>query len=77
MRNIIIHNITNESGLIVEKTCGQLWSDPDESCNGTISFVNDNLYDYEISMCDVSLVPFLMRFFHKIPSNDYERIEII
>ena len=70
---IYIHNILSESGTIVEAICDTL----SLKYSATISFNSDDLYDYEIEIDHLSIVPFMIRFFHKIDNAEYERMEII
>ena len=71
--HIRIHNIESESGIIVEQICDVLMLK--FSC--TISFVSDSLYDYEIDIDHTRIVPFMLRFFHKVDNVEYEKIEVI
>lgn len=69
---IIIHNITSEASKEVESICDILKI----TYSATISFVSDELYDYEINLDEFQLVPFMIRFLHLINSIEFERIEI-
>ena len=69
---IIIHNITSEASKEVENICDILTL----TYSATISFVSDELYDYEIDVNESQLVPFMIRFLHRINSIEFERIEI-
>lgn len=69
---IIIHNIESTCARIVEGICEVLHLTYD----GTISFVSDGLYNYEIYIEEKEIVPFMIRFFHRTTIHDYERIEI-
>ena len=69
---IIIHNITSEASKEVESICGILTL----TYSATISFVSDELYDYEINLGESQLVPFMIRFLHRINNIEFERIEI-
>lgn len=69
---IVIHNITSEASKEVEKICDLLML----TYSATISFVSDELYDYEIETNESQLVPFMIRFLHRINNIEFERIEI-
>lgn len=69
---IIIHNITSEASKEVENICDIL----KVTYSATISFVSDELYDYEINLAESQLVPFMIRFLHRINNIEFERIEI-
>ena len=69
---IIIHNITSEASKEVENICDILKI----TYSATISFVSDELYDYEIEVIESQLVPFMIRFLHRINNIEFERIEI-
>lgn len=71
--NIRIHNITSESAVIVEQICDVLML----TFSATISFISDDLYDYEIDIDHAKIVPFMIRFFHKVDNVEYEKIEVI
>lgn len=71
--HIIIHNITSESAAIVDKICDVLML----TFSATMSFVSDDLYDYEIDIDHAKIVPFMIRFFHKVDNVEYEKIEVI
>lgn len=74
MIQITIHNITGEASRIVDDICQIL----NLKTSVTISFINDELYHYEIFLEDRgSIVPFMIRFFHRIDNVDYEKIEIM
>lgn len=70
---MIIHNIVSEAGNIVEDICNILHI----TYSATISFQSDDLYDYEIDIEEKAIVPFMIRFFHRINNIEYERIEIL
>lgn len=72
MNMTIIHNMTSEASKEVENICDILKL----TYYATISFVSDELYDYEIEINESQLVPFMIRFLHRISSDDYERLEI-
>lgn len=69
---IVIHNITSEVSKEVENICDILTL----TYSATISFVSDELYDYEINIDKSQLVPFMIRFLHRIDTTDFERVEI-
>ena len=69
---IFIHNITSEASKEVENICDILKI----TYSATISFVSDELYDYEINIEESQLVPFMIRYLHRINKSNYERIEI-
>lgn len=71
--HIKIHNINSESGIIVEQICDVLML----KFSSTISFISDNIYNYDIEIDHTRVVPFMLRFFHKIDNAEYERIEVI
>ena len=71
--HIRIHNITSESAAIVEQICKLLML----HFSATMSFVSDDLYDYEIDIDHAKIVPFMIRFFHKVDNVEYEKIEVI
>lgn len=74
MMYILIHNITGEATNIVDEICRIL----NINKSVTMSFMNDELYYYEIFLEDRnSIVPFMIRFFHRIDNVDYEKIEIM
>ena len=74
MIKITIHNITGEATNIVDEICRILKINK----SVTMSFMNDELYHYEIYIDDrQAIVPFMIRFFHSIDNVDYEKIEII
>ena len=70
---IYIHNILSEAGTIVENICEVLML----KYSATISFNSDDLYDYEIEIDHKTIVPFMIRFFHKVDNIEYEKIEVI
>ena len=55
---IIIHNITSEASKEVENICDILTL----TYTATISFVSDELYDYEIEVTESQLVPFIISY---------------
>lgn len=69
---IIIHNITSEASKEVENICDILTL----TYSATLSFVSDELYDYEIDVSESQLVPFMIRFLHRINNIEFERVEI-
>lgn len=69
---IVIHNITSEASKEVENICDILTL----TYSATISFVSDELYDYEIDVNESQLVPFMIRFLHRINNIEFERVEI-
>lgn len=69
---IVIHGITSEASKEVERICDILTL----TYSATISFVSDGLYNYEITIEEKELVPFMIRFLHLTTIHDYERIEI-
>ena len=69
---IVIHNITSEASKEVENICDILTL----TYSATISFVSDELYDYEINIDESQLVPFMIRFLHRINNIEFERVEI-
>lgn len=69
---IVIHNITSEASKEVKNICDILTL----TYSATISFVFDELYDYEINIDKSQLVPFMIRFLHRIDTIDFERVEI-
>lgn len=69
---IIIHNIESTCAHIVEGICEVLHLTYD----GTISFVFDGLYNFEITIEEKKVVPFMIRFFYLTTIHDYERIEM-
>lgn len=71
--HIRIHNITSEAGVIVEQICKLLML----QCSATISFVSCDSYDYEIDIDHAKIVPFMIRFFHKVDNVEYEKIEVL
>ena len=69
---IIIHNITSEASKEVETICEILRL----TYSATISFVSDELYNYEIEVNESQLIPFMIRFLHRINNIEYEVLEI-
>ncbi len=69
---VVIHNITSEASKEVENICKILTL----TYSATISFVSDELYDYEINIEESQLVPFMIRFLHRINNIEFERVEI-
>lgn len=67
-----IHNIEGAAAAIVEDICRILHI----VYSTTISFQSDELYDYEINIEEKEVVPFMIRFFHRIQSDEYEKIDI-
>lgn len=67
---VIIHSIKSTSARIVEGICEVLHLTYD----GTISLVG--LYNYEITIEEKEIVPFMIRFFNRTTIHDYEYIEI-
>ena len=69
---IVIHNITSEASKEVENICDILTL----TYSAAISFISNELYDYEIEVSESQLVPFMIRFLHRINNIEFERIEI-
>lgn len=69
---IVIHNITSEASKEVENICDILTL----TYSATLSFISNELYDYEIEVSESQLVPFMIRFLHRINNIEFERIEI-
>lgn len=70
---IVIHNIAGECTLIVANICDILMLEHETTANDA----SMNIYNIYIDIDHANLVPFMIRFFHKIDDAEYERIEII
>ena len=69
---IIIHNITSEAAKELEDICNILRL----TYSSAISCTSNDLYEYVFGIKESELVPFMIRFLHRINKSDYERIEI-
>lgn len=70
---IVIHNLAGECTLIVANICNILMLEHETIANDATM----NIYNIYIDVDHTHLVPFMMRFFHKIDNAEYERIEVI
>jgi len=70
---ITIHNLAGECLSIVIDICKILRLEYDISANEA----GMNIHNIYIGIDHANLVPFMIRFFHRIDNTEYERIEII
>lgn len=70
---IVIHNLSDECLSIIINICEILSRKYDTSANEATL----HTYNIYIDIDYANLVPFMIRFFHRVDNTDYERIEII
>lgn len=70
---IVIHNLYSECLPIVINICDILSLNYYSSANDATL----HTYNIYIDIDHTNLVPFMIRFFHRLGNADYERIEII
>ena len=70
---IVIHNLSGECLSIIINICKILSRKYDTTANES----GMNIYNIYIDIDHANLVPFMIRFFHRIDNTEYERIEII
>ena len=73
MTTFYIHNISSSRSQTIENICNFLML----KFTVHTTSVEADLLTYEIEIDHLNIVPFAIRFFHRIDSCEYERIEII